>query len=1133
MSENRLKVRLKDLIPWVLAVMIAIVLAYRFPTAEILGEYLVQTILYIFLTAFALLFGVWLSEGALSPAHVVGMLAFLSLPVDAFPLLIWAMFIGGLAGAVGLIIYRRAPVGKSWRMRVKHLVFITARVTLSFFAAGQVYIVLNAPQPLESISWNQYDGLIWSILIYGLVYITVYFSIFVLEIYANARPLGQIIRTNLLLILIILLLPTPFAILNAEIADSLTRPSEIISLLGLVVIILGLHALSRSETQLRKQLNEMQTISIVTRSMRAHIQIESLLKAIFVQISQLLDVNNFTLVVYNEDHTRFDVSLVIRNGQEDSRPVTDLKQLDDYPLLQYVLDHATPLFIRRDVQNRAANLGLSVACDYIHSWIGVPLMVEGKERGMMAVASTRSNQLFSQSDFRLMNIVADSASIAIENAQLFYQQTQRVEQMIILNHIASLLADTLAPDTVLDTVISSASTISEANAVALYLFWTDTPDQLPLVRSAGLSTHFSDNAPEPLCLKFDNRQPLAIADIRKDLRSADLQETLIAENVRSMVELPLYIGEKTLGVLVMYFRDARVFSEDWLELMRAFATQASQAINNARTFNTVDEAFQRSVEQLLSLAGIGRELAATIDLEKICELILTHAIQGTHGEVGVVALFDESQSRLEIISQQGYPEDTFKDASLFEASISQMALQNGQIYRITNVDENNHYKRLIATTRSQLSVPILRGKETLGFITLESSRLAGFSAEDSHFVAQIANQAVIAIDNARLFKRITEARDRLQVILNAMEEALILIDRRGVVALVNPSLEMLMLKPNELLHQSVQTLLSHPESTFFTQLGFNSVSEVEKLLLGLKQGWGDYDPHLYVLQHVDGMKYIQRYIIPVRDEQQQIMGLLLVFYDKTEEQELDRAREELTRMIVHDLRSPLTAVVTSLRLLSDYVPKDNEIYPLVESTTDASRRAVRKLLGRVDTLLDIAKMQSGKINLEQDFTELAPIVQNVIAELKPLADELNITVVPELDENLPLLNIDEDKVERLLLNLVDNAIKYSPTNSEIHIRAYPMDDEIIRVDVLDNGPGVPDDYKTTLFDSFVQIEGRRNVRRGVGLGLSFCKLVVDAHHGKIWVEDNQPTGSIFAFTLPVAKINPLEGDSKTQNVNFL
>ncbi|PJF22590.1 MAG: hypothetical protein CUN56_05200, partial [Phototrophicales bacterium] len=153
--------------------------------------------------------------------------------------------------------------------------------------------------------------------------------------------------------------------------------------------------------------------------------------------------------------------------------------------------------------------------------------------------------------------------------------------------------------------------------------------------------------------------------------------------------------------------------------------------------------------------------------------------------------------------------------------------------------------------------------------------------------------------------------------------------------------------------------------------------------------------------------------------------------------------------------------------------------------------------------------------------------------LKPLADELNITVVPELDENLPLLNIDEDKVERLLLNLVDNAIKYSPTNSEIHIRAYPMDDEIIRVDVLDNGPGVPDDYKTTLFDSFVQIEGRRNVRRGVGLGLSFCKLVVDAHHGKIWVEDNQPTGSIFAFTLPVAKINPLEGDSKTQNVNFL
>ena len=1132
MNENRLKANLRGLIPWVLAGTVLIVLFLNIPTSAELGEYVVQTTLYIFLTAFALLFGVWLSEGALSPAHVIGMVAFLSLPKNTLPLLTWTMFVGGIAGGIGLIIYRRAPVGKSWLMRIRHLIFVTARVTLSFFAAGQVYIALEAPLPLESISWDLHSNLIVALVIYGLVYITLYFAIFVLEIYSDARPIEQIIRTNLLLILIILLIPMPFAILNAEITENFTRPSEIISLLGLAVIILGLHALSRSETQLRKQLNEMQTISIVTRSMRAHIQVESLLKAIFVQISQLLDVNNFTLVVYDQDYSRFEVSLVIRNGREDTRQLEDLKRLDDYVLLQHVLEKATPLFIRRDVQERAGNLGLTLACDYIHSWIGVPLMVGGKERGMMAVASTRSNQLFTQNDFRLMNIVADSASIAIENAQLFHQQAQRVDQMVTLNHIATLLADTLAPETVLDTVISSASTISDANAVALYLFWSEAQDSLPLVRSAGLSTYFSDNAPEPVSHKSDQRQPFAIADIRKDTQILPIRNMLIAEGKLALVELPLYLGDKSLGVLVMYFNEVRHFNNEWLELMRAFATQASQAINNARTFNTVDEAFQRSVEQLLSLAGIGRELTSTINLEKICELVLTHAIEGTHGEVGIVALFDEDRTRLEVTSQHGYPEDSFKDNDFIEGSLSKQVLNNGQIQRIPNVDEVDHYKKLIDSTRSQLSVPILRGKETLGFITLESSRLAGFSAEDTHFVAQIANQAVIAIDNARLFKRITEARDRLQVILDAMEEALILIDKRGKIALVNPRLDILELKPSELLNRPIQQLLPNSKLKLASQLGFENTGEIEKVLRDLTRGWGEYEPHLYMLQGEAGMKYIQRYIIPVKDEQQQIMGLLLVFYDKTEEQELNRAREELTRMIVHDLRSPLTAVITSLKLLSDYVPKENDAYPLVETTTDASRRAVRKLLGRVDTLLDIAKMQSGKISLEQDFAEFLPIADNVITELNPLAHELGIEVKADIDEELPLLNIDEDKVERLLLNLVDNALKYSPTNSQILIRAYPTDDSIIRVDVLDSGPGVPDDYKQALFDSFVQVEGRRNVRRGVGLGLSFCKLVVEAHHGKIWVEDNKPTGSIFAFTLPIAKIDPLL-DSEEENVSFL
>jgi signal transduction histidine kinase len=258
-----------------------------------------------------------------------------------------------------------------------------------------------------------------------------------------------------------------------------------------------------------------------------------------------------------------------------------------------------------------------------------------------------------------------------------------------------------------------------------------------------------------------------------------------------------------------------------------------------------------------------------------------------------------------------------------------------------------------------------------------------------------------------------------------------------------------------------------------------------------------------------------------------IIGVLLVFYNKTEEEELARTREELSRMIVHDLRSPLTAVTTSLRLLQELVPKDLPVYEVVVSTTDASRRAIRKLLSRVDSLLDVARMESGQLSIDSELTELSFLVDNVRTELGPLAHELNVTIESQIDAKLPPLDIDGDKVERVILNLVDNALKYTAQDSKIVVRNHPPGEDgaaegFVRIDIADRGPGVPTAYKMTLFDRFVQIEGRRKVRRGVGLGLTFCRLVTEAHGGRIWIEDNPGGGTIFAVTLPVANLSKLD-----------
>jgi signal transduction histidine kinase len=251
----------------------------------------------------------------------------------------------------------------------------------------------------------------------------------------------------------------------------------------------------------------------------------------------------------------------------------------------------------------------------------------------------------------------------------------------------------------------------------------------------------------------------------------------------------------------------------------------------------------------------------------------------------------------------------------------------------------------------------------------------------------------------------------------------------------------------------------------------------------------------------------------VLDQEDQPIGVLMVFTDATEERELTQAREDLSRMIVHDLRSPLTAINTSMKLLNEMVSPDHSLGGSIQKTTEVSQRAVRKLLYLVDSLLDIAKMESGTITLETEDCSLRVLAENVRAELLPLAEELDIRIELVIANDVPSLMIDGQKIERVLLNLVDNALKFAPVGGLVQIRARRENLDRVRVEVADNGPGVSDEYKKRIFDRYQQADQRGSHRRGTGLGLTFCKLAVEAHGGNIWIEDNPGGGSVFVFTL--------------------
>jgi signal transduction histidine kinase len=223
-------------------------------------------------------------------------------------------------------------------------------------------------------------------------------------------------------------------------------------------------------------------------------------------------------------------------------------------------------------------------------------------------------------------------------------------------------------------------------------------------------------------------------------------------------------------------------------------------------------------------------------------------------------------------------------------------------------------------------------------------------------------------------------------------------------------------------------------------------------------------------------------------------------------------------MIVHDLRSPLSAITSSMRLLQESADPADKFGQSVLRMSDISGRAARKLLNLVNSLLDVVKMESGIISLEREKVNLESLIHGVLAEFTPMAYEMDVRIEVTNLNPQPLIYVDPDKIERVFYNLLDNAIKFSPGDSLVRIEGQPTNKNgFVRVNVIDQGMGIRDEDKVKLFNRFQQVEEQLARRRGTGLGLTFCKLAIEAHGGQIWIEDNPSGGSIFAFTLPIKK----------------
>lgn len=355
--------------------------------------------------------------------------------------------------------------------------------------------------------------------------------------------------------------------------------------------------------------------------------------------------------------------------------------------------------------------------------------------------------------------------------------------------------------------------------------------------------------------------------------------------------------------------------------------------------------------------------------------------------------------------------------------------------------------------------------------------------------------------------KLSREKGKLEAIVQSMSEGVLLVDKNYKILIANQSAEEglgikdLKNKGAFVIGETYESLLPFVET----------VSNV------INTGEPTYIKRTAVAQGFFSFAFL-----PVKYKGQ-VIGVGVVIHNDSDEERLQNLREDFTAMVVHELRSPLTVIRGS----SDMIIKEQQNFTSeqVLAFIQQIKSSSESLLKIVNDLLDSSKIESGKFQVTKALNNLNEALQQEVENYQTLAHTKNIDILVDLDSNTPVFMFDREKIVQVMNNLLSNALKFTNPGEIIHLsnRGFiklgtRMQGDVVQVFVADSGKGIPNDVKKQLFNKFVQArESAVSNESGTGLGLVISKGIVEAHGGKIWVEDNVPNGSVFVFTLPLTQ----------------
>jgi len=736
---------------------------------------------------------------------------------------------------------------------------------------------------------------------------------------------------------------------------------------------------------------------------------------------------------------------------------------------------------------------------HARSALCVPLISPRRPIGVLTCTDSRPGY-FGDADLQALQFIADQATVALENAWLFAAEEQRRHLADTLREIARALTATLDLDEVLPLILESLSQVVAYDSASIFLL----EGQQLVIRAWRGFEH--PEAVRNLTLPVEGSHIMArVVARREPLVCADVQQEEGWQNIPGVpvihgwIGAPLVARGQVVGVLTVDNFQPNAYTEEDALAVAAFADHAAIAIANAQLLRQT----QRQLEEVAFLHRTGQALAASLEMEDVLHSLLESVRDHFKVEAASVALVDEQTRDLVFRVATGAAADQVVGVRLKPGQgIAGWVAQSGLPIVVPSVDRDPRWypgvdQQTGFRTRTLLAVPIRLGNEVLGVLEAINPVEGSWDEGGIKLLLNVAALAASAIQNARHFNRARDAEERYSNLFESSADPILITDARGQITDVNRRFcLMLGYTREELLHQEMFSLIVHSE---------RAQGWLERALQG-EDILGDLE-----VRHRDGR------IFPFEVRATRVFHahtpyIQWVLHDIAERLRLERVREDLTHMIVHDLRNPLSSIMSSLELIRARIQDPTMDIPL-DRLFAVAQRSGERLFGLIDSILDVARLESGKAELNYQLIDVEDLVREAVEQLRPVAVGRDIHMNFYVPQGLPLVSADRNLLLRTLTNLLDNAIKFTPPEGEIRVTVERLSADMLRFAVSDTGPGIPLEHRERIFDRFARLPNERV--RGTGIGLAFCKLAVEAHGGRIWVESQPGKGSTFFFTLPL------------------